>query len=367
MSGLCGKDRKETGAALTAGRGAEQEVRRLTIKGGYRKYGEVSFLRGFAITTVIFMHLIQVFVAQGDIPQWLRFAASLGGTGGHVFVFCSGFGLYLSYLHRPVQAGEFLRKRFLKIYIPYIIVVIITFLLPHGGDEAERVRKLLSHIFLYKMFYEKYEISFGLQFWFISTILQLYLLFPLLCRFREKTSRRALVLAGLIISVVWWVLMEATGLGVYRIWGSCCFQYLWEFTLGMAAAEYMMNTESVRIPILGLLAAAAVGLGLQALTAMHGGWAAAFNDVPALIGYGSAALLLYHFGRRIIRPVFLWIDTISYEWFLVHTEVMARFYGHLGDRIPNEVLKAVLATACSLAVAWLYAQVIRRLMKRLNV
>ncbi len=336
----------------------------MTIKGGYRKYGEVSFLRGFAITTVIFMHLIQVFVAQGDIPQWLRFAASLGGTGGHVFVFCSGFGLYLSYLHRPVRAGEFLRKRFLKIYIPYIIVVVITYLLPHGGDEAERIRKLLSHIFLYKMFYERYEISFGLQFWFISTILQLYLLFPLLCRFREKTSRRALILLGLLVSMVWWILMEATGLGAYRIWGSFCFQYLWEFTLGMAAAEYIMNTESVRFPVGGLLLTAAAGLGLQAVTAMAGGWAAAFNDVPALFGYGSAALLLYHFGRRIVRPLFLWIDTISYEWFLVHTEVMARFYGYFGERIPSEVLKAVLATACSLAVAWVYAKLIRWLMRR---
>ena len=336
----------------------------MTIEGGYRKYKEVSFLRGFAITTVIFMHLIQVFVAQGDIPQWLRFAASLGGTGGHVFVFCSGFGLYLSYLHRPVRAGEFLARRFLKIYIPYIIVVIITFLLPHGGDEAERIRKLLSHVFLYKMFYERYVISFGMQFWFISTILQLYLLFPLLCWFREKTSRRALVLTGLLLSAAWWILMKATGLGVYRIWGSFCFQYLWEFTLGMAAAEYMMDRESVRIPLWGLFLTAAAGLGLQAVTALQGGWAAAFNDIPALFGYGSAALLLYHFGRRILRPLFLWIDTISYEWFLVHTEVMARFYGSFGDRISSEVLKAVLATGCSLAVAWVYAKLIRWLMNR---
>jgi peptidoglycan/LPS O-acetylase OafA/YrhL len=336
----------------------------VTIEGGYRKYKEVSFLRGFAITTVIFMHLIQVFVAQGDIPQWLRFAASLGGTGGHVFVFCSGFGLYLSYLHRPVRAGEFLARRFLKIYIPYIIVVIITFLLPHGGDEAERIRKLLSHVFLYKMFYERYVISFGMQFWFISTILQLYLLFPLLCWFREKTSRRALVLTGLLLSAAWWILMKATGLREYRIWGSFCFQYLWEFTLGMAAAEYMMDRESVRIPLWGLFLTAAAGLGLQAVTALQGGWAAAFNDIPALFGYGSAALLLYHFGRRILRPLFLWIDTISYEWFLVHTEVMARFYGSFGDRISSEVLKAVLATGCSLAVAWVYAKLIRWLLNR---
>ena len=40
----------------------------MTVVGGYRKYEEISFLRGVAITTVILMHLIQVFVAEGNIP-----------------------------------------------------------------------------------------------------------------------------------------------------------------------------------------------------------------------------------------------------------------------------------------------------------
>ncbi|MBR4474199.1 MAG: acyltransferase [Oscillospiraceae bacterium] len=339
----------------------------MTIEGGYRKYSEISFLRGFAITTVIFMHLFQMFVKWGDIPQWLSYASSLGGTGGHVFVFCSGFGLYLSYLHRPVRVGEFLKNRFLKIYIPYIIVVLIVYLLTRYGDKGELFRRMLSHIFLYKMFFERYVISFGMQFWFISTIIQLYLLFPLLCRLRDRTSLRTLVATGLLISMAWWILMEATGLGEYRIWGSFCFQYLWEFTLGMAAAEYLMNRESIRIPIWLLLTAAAVGLGLQAIMAMQGGWAAAFNDIPSLIGYGSAALLLYTFGKRIIRPLFLKIDTISYEWFLVHTIVIARFYRYFGSQIQSEALKAALATACSLVVAWIYAKLIRRLMKLLKV
>ena len=344
-----------------------QEVVCMLIEGGYRKYDEVSFLRGFAITTVIFMHLIQVFVARGNIPAWLRLTASLGGTGGHVFVFCSGFGLYLSQLHHPLGFGEFMKRRFIKIYIPYIIVVLLTYLLPHGGDEAERLRRLLSHLFLYKMFFEEYEISFGLHFWFISTILQLYLVFLPLCRFREKTSLRALVLLGLILSAVWWFLMEWTGRGVYRIWGSFFLQYLWEFTLGMAVAEVMLNRENVTLSPWLLLLTAVAGLGLQAVMSMRGSMAAAFNDPPALFGYGSAALLLYQYGRRLIRTLFLKLETISYEWYLVHIEVIARFYSGPGRYIPGEVAKAVLAVLCSLAVAWVYARLIRWLMQRLRI
>ena len=124
----------------------------MTIVGGYRKYKEISFLRGFSITTVVLMHLLQVFVAYGEIPHLLRLAASLGGTGGHVFVFCSGFGLYLSYLRTPIGVGIFFKKRFLKIYIPYILFIIIEFFLPHTADQSILIKQLLSHIFLYKMF-----------------------------------------------------------------------------------------------------------------------------------------------------------------------------------------------------------------------
>ena len=334
----------------------------MTVVGGYRKYEEISFLRGVAITTVILMHLIQVFVAEGNIPQWMRFAASLGGTGGHVFVFCSGFGLYLSYLRKPEGFRTFIKKRFIKIYVPYALFIIIEFFLPHSADRTVLLRQLLSHVFLYKMFFEKYTISFGLQFWFISTIFQLYLLFYPLCIFRKKSSRRNLVLLGLALSIGWWILMEITGLGEKRIWGSFCLQYLWEFTLGMATAEYLYNCSEVHISVRFLCIAAIVGLALQALMAMIGGWAAAFNDIPALFGYGSAALLLWFYGKRVIYQFFLWIDGISYEWFLVHTTVFARFYGNVRQLLPYEGLLAMFALLLSIAAAWIYAALMKKIL-----
>ena len=335
----------------------------MIIKGGYRKYEEISFMRGFAITTVILMHLLQVFVANGNIPHWLRVASSLGGTGGHIFVFCSGFGLYLSYLKKPTGFQTFVKNRFLKIYIPYILFVLIEFFLPHTADRGVLLRQLLSHVFLYKMFFEKYTISFGLQFWFISTVFQLYLVFLPLCLFRKRFSRKALMLLGLVFSVGWWTLMEITGLSAKRIWGSFCLQYLWEFTLGMVTAEYLFNCNEIRIPIRFLWTGAIIGLMLQVLMATLGGLVAAFNDIPALVGYGSTALLLWNYGKQIVRPIFLWIDGLSYEWFLVHTTVFARFYGNIRPLLPHEGLLALLAMGLSIIVAWIYSYFIRLVMQ----
>lgn len=58
----------------------------------------VDFWRGFSIFTIVLMHLVQSY----PIGNLLMKASSLGGAGVHVFILCSGFGLYLSYLKKPV-------------------------------------------------------------------------------------------------------------------------------------------------------------------------------------------------------------------------------------------------------------------------
>lgn len=43
---------------------------------------------------------------------------------------CSGFGLYLSYLNKPLTYSQFLKRRFLKVYLPYIIIILVSALIP---------------------------------------------------------------------------------------------------------------------------------------------------------------------------------------------------------------------------------------------
>ncbi len=335
-------------------------MRPLHVEGGIRKYEEVSFLRGFAMLSVVLMHLLQVWVSDGRLPGWLRLAASLGGTGGHVFILCSGFGLYLSWMKTPLRYGEFLRKRFAKIYVPYIIIVFVEYILHFDGFASERTRALLSHVFLYKMFIDRYDFSFGLQFWFISTIFQFYFLFVPLCKIREKLSAKTFFLISLGISAGWWILTEVTGLSYYRIWSSFCLQYLWEFVLGMLIAERLGSGETLQAPAWLLPLLMFSGLGLQALSVKAGGWAVVFNDVPGTLGYTAMALLLYQYGRRMIRPAGLRLDTISYEWYLTHVLAFSCSYRWFRSMIGSEAVLAALAFLISLLLAWAYAQIIRR-------
>ena len=68
----------------------------------------IDFLRGFSIFTIVVMHLLQGY----QLPNALYKITSFGGAGVHVFILCSGFGLYLSYLYKPLKYVEFLKRRF---------------------------------------------------------------------------------------------------------------------------------------------------------------------------------------------------------------------------------------------------------------
>ena len=46
----------------------------------------MDFLRGFSIFTIVLMHLVQSY----PLPGFLMKASSLGGSGVHVFILCSG-------------------------------------------------------------------------------------------------------------------------------------------------------------------------------------------------------------------------------------------------------------------------------------
>ena len=137
----------------------------------------VDFLRGYSIFTIVLMHLVQSY----DIPSWMMKATSFGGAGVHVFILCSGFGLYLSYLNRPLGYKDFLKRRFGRVYWPMAIVCLCTacWMMYQGRDF---LMPFLGNLLLFKMFVPELESSMGGQMWFISTIIQFYLAWPLIVK-----------------------------------------------------------------------------------------------------------------------------------------------------------------------------------------
>ncbi len=327
----------------------------ITIKGGYRQYEEIGFAKGLSIFAIVLMHLIQS--RMNFLPNWFLKGVSLGGSGVHVFFFCSGFGLYMSYLNSRISLKEFAYKRFLKVYIPYVIVVLLYFITPTIEIAGNRVIALLSHVFLFKMFLPQYDESIGV-FWFISTIIQFYLAFLLLCKIKEKAGSRFFIICSSFISILWWYVTLAFGVSNVRVFSGCFLQYLWEFSLGMVIAEILMRRPELKINISLLIISTIIGFALEGIMAFSDEKLRALNDIPALLGFLSVTLLLFQI--KAIRKLFIFVAMFSYEWYLVHILIFEIAYAVIE---PKSIIGIVVVGIISLMVSICAAIIYHYLMK----
>lgn len=317
----------------------------------------VDFLKGFAIFTIVVKHLLEHYT-DGILNKALAF----GGAGVHVFILCSGFGLYLSYLHKPLKYDAFLKRRFLKVYLPYILVVIISSLIPFYNTSPDKWNELLSHIFLYRMFNEEYMQSYGVQLWFISTILTFYLFWPFIVGMFQRTSRiksYAPIILSILISLCWSTIVAVFDKDGLRIWSSFFLQYLWEFVLGMyLAKKYDDNQNYIKLPgYLPLIIGAILGVGVMGYTGMKGGILALYNDYFGLLGYLFLALILYK--MLFSNKLFVWINTFSYEWYLIHILIFEcvkhAFTGRIEVSAISIALQLSLSFVLSVIIAYGYS------------
>lgn len=311
-----------------------------------KKYAIVDFLRGYSIFTIALMHLV-----MGSVTGVLSKAVVFGGAGVHVFILCSGFGLYLSYLKKPLGYGEFLKRRFGKVWVPYAIAVLlwgVWYLISKGYFPTKEVA---SHLFLYKMFSSELDISLCYPYWFISTIVQFYLFWPMIVKaYRMRWGGQILF----VISLLWSTIVGVHGLEEERPWSSFFLQYLWEFGLGMWIAERCMMADGRGKMLMDirnyrwswLLAGAVGGMGLSALMAWNGGILKLYNDIPSLIGYLSVALLIYKVGIKVVNRFFEWANSFSYELYLLHSLVFV---------VTTYLLASVLPVYARLFIAFVAA------------
>ncbi len=311
----------------------------------------INFLKGISITSIVVYHLIVFFL---DVTNVLGLAATFGGTGVHIFFICSGFGLSLSYKYRPLKWIEFLKKRFFKVYIPYIAVVVVSFFIPFMYTGEDRVAALLSHVFLYKMFVPEYMSSFGLQLWFVSTIIQFYLVFHLLVKVKIRWGNKTFFLFSCIISAIWIVFTIVLGIYEERIWNSFFLQYLWEFGLGMCLID---ATKDEKIPLLEdvgiikIIIITMVAFVMFAIISMQGAAWKSMNDFLGVIAFGGIGIVLYRI--KWLRPIFISLSKISYEWYLVHIIVFTLFF-YVFTQLWVYSLTGILVLGISIGIACLY-------------
>ena len=322
----------------------------------------IDFLRGFSIFTIVVMHLMGGYDGMGTLKKVLAF----GGAGVHVFILCSGFGLYLSHLRKPLSYPQFLRRRFSKIWLPYAIAVGLWGLWALATKGLFPWRQAASHWLLYKMFSNELDTSLCYPYWFISTIIQFYLAWPLIVKLMRWRYGLAVCIG---VSLAWSTLVGVLGYGEMRPWGSCFLQYLWEFCLGMWMAGKIANGNARTLSLADikrwkwswLLVGTVLGMGLTGLMGWKGGVLKLYNDIPSLFGYLFLALIVYKTGISFVNRFFSWASSFGYELYLIHSLTFVVIKSFLAERIP-----AYLLLPICLVAAYMLAYGYRRMVRRVN-
>lgn len=239
----------------------------------------VDALKAFAILGILLNHLVEEFSpgpwftnpsdSWPDLATRLHhilppvdswplkigyFIGWLGDSGPGVFILLSGFGLTLSALQRGVGALDlktFYRKRISRIFPLYVAIHLLTLagqaFIPGNEYTFAHPYTLLSLLGL--RFSDSLFFYLNPSWWFIWTILQLYLVFPLLYLLLKRL--RLFPFLGLMLALT--VLSRGMGLLGLRYSDSL---YYWmtgiffgtrlaEFAFGMALAVVVIEKRHI--------------------------------------------------------------------------------------------------------------------------
>jgi peptidoglycan/LPS O-acetylase OafA/YrhL len=276
----------------------------------------IDFGRGFAMLTIVIFHFFSHLV----LPSFISKAVNIGGGGVHLFIFASGYGLSFS---KYKEWSVFYKRRFTKVLIPYLIFITLLF----GANLYVYIYEVdfyayLSHVFLFKMFVEKFDCSYGPQFWFVSTIIQFYLFFPIINYWVNKYKYKHVLTCSIIISLCYTSLIVALKIEHMRIWNSFFLQYLWEFVLGMILAKIgTLDRIISKLSILKSILMMALAYIIMALMIKYLGTVGkSYNDLFSFLGYFALTALFYRIsvGILILKNFIRWIASFSYSLFLTH-------------------------------------------------
>lgn len=284
----------------------------------------VDLARLLAITAIVVMHYSQPFhIASNTINAAISFA----GSGIHVFIFLSGLMLYAK---GQESLSVFAQKRLSKIIIPYYLVVSLNyglslFIPVYSGST---LYAYLGHIFWYKALDDSIFYSLGFEFWFMSTIIQLYLLFPLLRSLSVRLGSTKVFAGALCISMLWKVMLLIFDkeMGVQMHYWAPSF--LWEFCLGFVAADYLKKGVpfwNIRLRTLFAVFSLSSILLILIYTTFPKMIVQEYNDFCFLFLFGTVLVLIYRALKRL--PVLLktvsGFGRYSYYIYLLHGTVIS--------------------------------------------
>ena len=340
-------------------------------------FGSFSYFRnaiyGFAALWIVIFHGEILANIRAEFDPSIRLITDtidMGNIGVDVFVFLSGIGLYFSYSKKP-KLGTFYYKRFVRVYIPYLIMTlpyIIYFYVVGEMDLSLMIRTILT------LNTWTGEID-PVDFWYVSAILVFYLLYPLIFRlvFREKKAGKlsqekaefwrmiTLVLMMLAVSVIFYY----TSADIYNMYSRMLSRFA-TFIVGAYAGKLVKEKKPFHE---GFLIASIVILAgaypLYECDILPGVWARFYGSLTgiALVFLLSQFFLLVSEWK--IDRFFAFFGTFSLEIYVLSIIARRIYYYTPWYTDGYAFLHYMIVMVFTIFVAWLVSKIEQPIFKLL--
>lgn len=354
------------------------ESKSSTVKANLLNYASFSAHRnaiyGMAALWIVLFHGTTLEKVARFEPLFLYNTINMGNIGVDVFILLSGIGLYFSYSKSP-RLGEFYRKRFVRVYIPYLLMTlpyIITIFVNGEIDLGLFIRAIFTVNFWTG---EKKPIDF----WYISAILVFYLLYPLIHRFifrrKLKHERQTGGISTGKREFLRMLLLAAVPIAIGAVMFYCCYDiYIIIDRVPSRLAVFVIGTymgrlvkEKRRFNPIFLIAAVLIVVGSYPLyqdMLLVGFWNRCYGSLTgiALVYIWSQIFTLLSVIRA--DKIFAFFGTFSLEIYII--AILFRKLFVKTEWYDGYVMEHyVIAMLIALAAAWLVSLIEKPILKLL--
>ncbi|MBW4537858.1 MAG: acyltransferase [Myxacorys chilensis ATA2-1-KO14] len=273
----------------------------------------------------------------GSLPVWFGFQFV------DVFVLVSGFSLVLSLKGKPLEVGSFLRRRVLRILMPFWTIAWLSYpILWVVGKLTNSYIPDAWHGFASLTFPLLFDYGGDLllptsgPWWFVPLILSFALIFPVLWHLFQRWGARNLFIVSTVVTFLY------RALAVFVFQGHPTYAIVdtpsgWQpfvpfiaklstFVVGMIAAQAYLHGKGAIFwkPSKALI----TGISIYALGFVcqfyRVGWI--FVDFLLAIGLTLCCMVVFRFlsDRLRLAPLMTWLGLHSYSYFLIHNFVIDR-------------------------------------------
>lgn len=324
----------------------------------------IQILRGYAAMLVVVTHLW----SAGLVSSALRFSR-IGGLGVDIFFIISGFIMCYSLKDRirPGDSVQFLKKRVIRVY-PIYLLVLIPFVIQYLDRNMGSVDPLLvfGNLLLAPSFSgsPEYRMLVGPA-WTLTYELFFYLLFAGAMLSSASKDRAIYTVMTAIVLLV--ALVNLLGLKGDRLqWSN--FQYivgdtlLFNFVIGCACYFLWRKFDRTVFSFWSAISAALV------LTVVSLGFSK--FGLPRILSLGLPAgaivlvFLFAEFEKRSFTKPLLFLGSASYSIYLVHAVIAHWKHLFIGAAVPENDLTGIFLTGLALAAGCIFYIVVENPISR---